>query len=350
MLPTELRRERHQSRTRLTKRGRALLLLVVTVPIVVLLVIGGIAVGHRLKGGGTPDYSGTGAGQVVVEVKAGDTTTAIGNTLAKAGVVKSTGAFLNAAKVDKRAASIQPGFYQLRKEMSGSSALSLILTPSALVQSKFTIPEGTSIKNVLPIIANHSKIALADLQAAAAAPASLGLPAYANGSVEGFLFPATYQVNPDTTATDVLQAMVQRFGTAATDVDLVNGARALGYTPLQVVTIASIIERESAGPQDAAKVARVFYNRLKIGMPLGSEFTKNYAGNDPASPYNTYTHTGFPPGPYDSPGEATLKAALNPADGPWLYFVTLKSGTQFVNTEAEFNNLKRQCQAEGGCK
>jgi UPF0755 protein len=309
-----------------------------------------LAAWHGLRGSGTKDYAGPGSGRVVVEVKAGDTTTAIGQTLAKADVVQSAGAFIDAAKGNSKAATIQPGFYALQLKMSGSGALTLMLTPSSVVRTKFTIPEGTSIKNVLPAIVANSTINQAALDAAVAAPAALGLPPYANGSVEGFLFPATYQVTPDMTATDVLKAMVARFAVSATNTDLVNGAKALGYTPLQIVTIASIIERESASPTDAAKVARVFYNRLKANLPLGSEFTVNYTGNDAASPYNTYTHKGFPPGPYDSPGEATLKAALHPADGPWLYFVTLKAGTQFVNTEAEFNKLEQQCKAEGGCK
>jgi len=358
MVPVEFKHVHEpRSRTRLTKRGRLLVVLLVLVPVAALLVAGGLTVGHILKGGGgSADYAGPGTGQVIVEVKSGDTSTAIGQTLAKAEVVKSSGAFVDAAKKNSKATSIQPGFYALKLQMSGTGALNLMLTPSSLVQAKFTIPEGTSLKTALPLIVKGTQntpitqITQAALETAVANPASLGLPSYANGSVEGFLFPATYQITPVMTATDVLKAMTARFAVAATKVDLVNGAQALKYTPLQVVTIASIIERETAAPADASKVARVFYNRLKAGLPLGSEFTVNYTGNDANSPYNTYTHKGFPPGPYDSPGEATLTAALHPADGPWLYFVTLKSGTQFVNTEAEFNKLEAQCKAEGGCK
>jgi UPF0755 protein len=328
-----------------------LLLLIIAMPLTALLVFGGLAVANRLGGDGSKDYSGAGTGRVEVEVKPGDSTTAIGNTLAKAQVVASTSAFVSAAKKNPKAASIAPGFYAMRSHMSGEQALALMLSPSSIIQAKFTIPEGTSIKNVLPLIAAKTKISLADLQAAAAAVPALGLPDYAKGSLEGYLFPATYVVTPDMTAADVLQAMVNRFKESAAHVDLVAGAQALGYTPAQIVIIASIIERESASPADAPRVARVFYNRLKAGMPLGSEFTVNYAGGDLTSPYNTYTHTGFPPGPYDSPGEASLTAALHPATGDYRFFVTLPNNTtQFVNTEKEFNTLVASCKAQGGCK
>ena len=95
----------------------------------------------------------------------------------------------------------------------------------------------------------------------------------------------------------------------------------------------------------------MFYNRLKAGLGLGSEFTVAYSGNDPKSPYNTYTNKGYPPGPYDSPGQAAITSALNPAPSSALFFVTLpKEGTQFVDTESEFFALQAQCKNEGGCR
>jgi UPF0755 protein len=286
-----------------------------------------------------------------VQVQSGDTATAIAKTLAAHDVIRSSGAFVDLASNDARAAQIQPGFYALRQKMSAEGALTLILSPESRVSYRVTVPEGTSLKSLLPLLAKGTKVSAADLQAAVGKASDLGLPAYANGSVEGFLFPATYDVPPNATATGLLQMMTTRFAQTAQAVDLVAGAQNLGYTPLQVVTIASIIERESAAPADAAKVARVFYNRLAAGMPLGSEFTVRYSGNDPSSPYNTYTHTGFPPGPYDSPGEATLRAALHPAAGDWLFFVTLpQGGTRFVHSESDFLTLEAQCKAQGGCK
>lgn len=327
------------------------------VVVVVLAVVGGVlgsgglVLDRLLRGGTSKDFVGPGSGRVVVRVLEGDTATAIGQTLVAAGVVASVGAFRRAAEANPASTDIQPGYYALRLRMSAAAAVALLLNPAALLRSVVTIPEGTSLRRLLPLLADHTQVPLAALEAAVAAPATLGLPSYAQGHVQGFLFPATYDVAPNTTATMLLMMLTARFAEAAADVDLVSGARVLGYTPLQVVTIASIIERESASPADAPKVARVFYNRLVAGMPLGSQFTAAYTGNDPNSPYNTYTHTGFPPGPYDSPGEATLRAALNPAVGSWLFFVTLpREGTQFVDTYPQFEQLTAQCHAEGGCR
>ncbi len=357
MLPVDLREPPPASRgsVRLTRRGRVLLLLVLIVVLALVLGVGGLLIGRALHtGGGTDavvDYPGPGTGRVVIEVKDGDSLSAIAQTLTRSGVVETSSAFLGAATGNTRATAIQPGLYALRAKMSGQGALALLLDPVSQIRSRVTIPEGTSLKRVVPLLATGTKITEASLQAALANPAALGLPAYAEGGVEGFLFPATYDVVPNETATALLRATVARFMKTADQVKLVDRARALGYTPRQIVTIASIIERESAQPADAARVARVFYNRLAAGLPLGSEYTVHYTGDDPANPYNTYTHKGFPPGPYNSPGEATLTAALNPAPGNWLYFVTLpKEGTQVTADEKQFAALSVQCKAEGGCK
>jgi len=335
----------------LTRRGRGMVIVLLLVIVAGIVVAGGVAVEHRLRGTKAADFPGPGTGRTVVQVHEGDSATVIGQTLVSAGVVASVRAFRDAAEADPRSESIAPGYYALRARMQAAAAVQLLLNPAALLRTRVTIPEGTSLKRVLPLLSTDTQVPLAQLQAAVQSPATLGLPSYAGTSVEGFLFPATYDVPPGTSATQLLQMMTSRFAEAASDVGLVAGAQALKITPLQVVTIASIIERESAGPADAAKVARVFYNRLAAGMPLGSEFTVVYSGNDPNSPYNTYTHHGYPPGPYDSPGEATLTAALHPATGSWLYFVTLpKEGDVFVDTGAQFEALQAKCVAEGGCK
>jgi UPF0755 protein len=336
---------------RLNRRGRTAVIALVLLLIAGILVGGGLLAVRVVAHSSAPaDFAGPGAGQIVVQVKDGDTATAIGRTLAAKGVVKTVGAFQDVANADPRAAEVQPGFYTLMSHMSARGALALLLDPTARLRSRVTIPEGTSLKELLPRLAQNTPVPLADLIAASKRPATLGLPSYAQGQVEGFLFPATYDVPPNATATQLLTLLTARFTEMAQKLDLVNGAKALGYTPLQVVTIASIIERESAAGPDAPKVAEVFYNRLKAGLALGSEFTVRYAGGDKNSPYNTYTHKGFPPGPYDSPGQTSLQAALHPATGDALFFVTLpKEGTKFVHTEAEFYQLAAQCKAEGGC-
>jgi UPF0755 protein len=341
---------------RLTRRGRGVIIGTVGLVVVVILGVAAYAGARALHLSGSSsasakDYSGNGSGSVTVLVDDGDTVTAIGTTLVRDGVVASLGAFQNAAQADSRATSIQPGSYLLHREMSAANALTLLLDPKSRVQSSFTVPEGTSIARLPDLIAKTTKLTAADVSAALAKPATLMLPSYADGQPEGFLFPATYDVPPGSTATQVLQQMVTRFEQAASGTNLVSGSQALGLTPRQVIIIASVIQRETAAPADAPKVARVFYNRLQAGLGLGSEFTVAYSGNDPKSPYNTYTNKGYPPGPYDSPGQAAIVAALHPATGDWLFFVTLpKEGTQFVETENQFFALQQRCKDEGGCK
>lgn len=348
--PLPLREHPDAAPVRLNRRGRAVLVLLVLAVVGAVLAGGGL-LAARLIGRPAPDYRGPGAGRVVVQVHDGDTATDIGQALATKGVVASVAAFRKAAGADPRAAAIQPGYYVLHARMSARQALALLLDPASRLRTRVSVPEGLSLRTLLPTLADNTNVPLADLQAAAARPAELGLPDYARGQVEGFLFPTSYDVSPDSTAVQLLHQMTARFAATADELHLVAGAAKLGYTPLQVVTIASIIERESAAPQDAPRVAEVFYNRLRAGLPLGSEFTVRYAGGDPASPYNTYTHKGFPPGPYDSPGRNTLLAALHPAAGDALYFVTLpREGTQFVRTEPEFAQLVTRCRVEGGCR
>ena len=333
--------------------------------LVVLVVVGVVAIGRLFGGGGTSDYAGGGNGTPVrVHVESGDSTTTIANALAAADVVKSAGAFTDAAADDPRSTGLQPGYYQLQGEMSGKSALALMLDPKARLKSVVTIPEGSSLQRTLDLIGSKTEVPRADLTEAAANPATLGLDPIAKNHVEGFLFPATYDIEPGTDATAALQQLARRFTVAADDVQLEAGAKALGRTPYEVVVVASLIEREAANPADRPKVASVIYNRLEAGQMLGLESTERFAlGNVAgeltqsqldkayASPYDTYRHVGLPPAPIDNPGQAALEAALHPTAGNLLYFVTLPKThtTEFVETEAQFDELTARCRAQGGC-
>jgi len=311
--------------------------------------------------GSPADYSGTGFGSVQVVIKPGDSLTAIGQNLSDAGVVASSGAFTDVADGNDRAASIGPGTYRLHKHMSGAAALTLLLDPSSLMQSRVTIPEGRRLANIIQTIAADTDISASDLQAAAKSPASLGVPAWGTGHpLEGFLFPATYDFQPGTTATQALTAMVTRFNQEMASIKFVAGAKNTGLPPYGALTLASIIEREGRLTADFPKIAEVFYNRLHRNMALQSDATLFYvlpADHGPLSssdlkldtPYNTRTHTGLPPTPIASPGETALLAALHPAHGPYLYFVTIdKAGhAAFATTLSEFNRLVAQSRANG---
>jgi UPF0755 protein len=338
-------------RSRLFGIGALLVIIVVVVGI-----IGGAGLVAKRLFVRPGDYPGPGTGQVVVVVKPGQTTTQIGVALHQASVVKSVEAFTKAAAADTRSTGLQPGSYRLRKHMRAKDALAAMFVPANRV-GRVMVPEGSRLDRTLGLIAAAGSIKRADLAAVAARPAALGLPPAAKGAVEGFLFPAAYDIQPDATATSVLTAMVRRFDQAAGDVDLAAGAKALGVSERAVVIVASIIQAESAAPADDTKVARVIYNRLAKGMRLQLDSTVNYALDHSKpklslddikvkSPYNTYLHDGLPPGPIDSPGEAALRAALHPAAGNWIFFITNdKQVTKFTADYQEFLRYKAEFQA-----
>lgn len=326
-------------------------------------ILGGAVLGGRavLAGlTGSSDFAGTGTGRAVVQIHPGDTAAAIGGALLGKGVVKSVGAFRDAASADPRSRSLQPGFYALRQRMSGSSALALLLDPKARLRGRVTIPEGSQLRTVLDRLARDTSVPRAYLAAALSHPAALGLPAYASGKPEGFLFPATYDIEPGTTAVQVLSMMTERFGVEAAALDLDAGAQQLGRSTYDIVTVASLVEAETSVDADRAKVARVVYNRLAKGIKLQFDSTVNYsrpvkkarlsnADTTVASPYNTYLIKGLPPGPINSPGRKALEAALHPAQGDYLYFVTIdKQGhSLFTDSFPAFQAAVAKAQRDG---
>jgi UPF0755 protein len=243
--------------------------------------------------------------------------------------------------------------------MKATDALAVLINPKSLIQDAVVVPEGARVAQIVDTIVQRSDITRSAVLAALKNPTALGLPPEAKGNPEGYLFPATYEVVPGETATELLKQMVAKAAQVDKELDLTDRAADVGLTPEQVVTVASILEYEAKRTEDYPKVARAIYNRLKAGMPLQSDATVSYANKvsgqvwttqamrSNSSPYNTYQHTGLPPGPIGNPGEATLKAALNPADGPWLYWVVvnLKTGeTVFSTTLAEHNKAVAQFQ------
>jgi len=316
-----------------------------------LLVLGGLVVGIVFGGQklltlinpASRDYTGQGTGEVQVRVQDGDTLSDIARTLVKADVVASVGPFVHAAEANKNSVGIQPGVYGMRLQMSGQAALDLLLDPKARLLSRVTLPEGLTVQRTLAKLAQQTGRPIEELNAAAADTAALGLPAYANGSLEGFLFPATYDLEPDTTPNDILKQMVARGVQAMNDLQIPEDQR------LRVLTEASIVQAEAGSVEDMGKVATVLNNRLADGMPLQLDTTVNYANGKSGittspedrknpSPYNTYLHPGLTPGPISNPGEEALRAVLNPTPGEWRYFVVINPDTgetRFAVTGAE---------------
>lgn len=296
--------------------------------------------------GGADDYSGSGTGSVTVRIAEGADGATIARALEDAGVVASSEAYYRLALADSRSQQIQAGTYNLKEKMSASAALEALLNRDNLVQAKVTIPEGSRVGEIVTLIAKNTDIAAADVEKVLDDPSGIGLPEMANGNPEGYLFPDTYFVEPGTTAEQLLATMVKRTLAVAKDLDIGTRAKALGLNGEEILTVASILEYEGKRPEDLPKIARVLYNRLDQGMPLQLDSTVSYVSKregdvwttpeeraDP-SLYNTYQHTGLPPGPIGAPGEKTIEAALNPADGPWLYFlaIDLDTGETAFNT------------------
>jgi UPF0755 protein len=336
------------------------LLLLVGALVAGTLLVGGKVL-DRLSGSSAADFEGQGSGEVIVQIEPGETAGEVGEKLVEQGVVASRQAFYEAAVANPQSANLQPGFYRVRLKMSAANALELLLDPSARVVGRVTVPEGRTVAQTLELLAAGSDIPLAEFQKAAEDPAQLGLPEYANGQLEGFLFPATYEVEPADTAVTVLTRMIDRFEQAADTVGLVGGAKRLGLTPYEVVIVASLIEREVKFDDEYGKVAQVVYNRLEQGIPLGIDaaiafgvgktagepLTKSDLAKD--TPYENRRQTGLPPTPIASPGEATLRGALNPEGGDILYYVlaTEEGRTFFTDDYNAFLRQKEKSQQEG---
>ncbi len=301
------------------------------------------------------DFAGPGQGKVLFEVHEGDTAAAIGRALKEAGVVKSVQAFTDAAAAEPESRGIQVGTYQLQKEMPAVEALAILIDPDNLIRNTVTIPEGLRLEQILDILGDKTDFSRDKFAKVLEKPNTLGLPAYAKGNPEGYLFPSTYDVGPNDKPEDILRAMVDRWKVAADQVDLEGNAASLGYTPAELMVVASLIQAEARGKY-MPMVSRVIYNRLETSGEtfylLQLDATVNYAHGENLgatttdeqraidSPYNTYLYEGLPPGPISAPGEDAMKAAASPEDGPWFYYVTvnLKTGeTKFAETLAEHN-------------
>ncbi len=364
--PPPPRRPLPPQRRRSIGFGRLFIAIIVMAGLVAGVIFGGKAViTHLTHKASVPDYAGSGTGTVGITITSGQSPTTIGKNLASKDVVKSAAAFEKAAAADpERAGKIQAGDYLMRKHMSGAAAFNRLFDPKALDAQRFTIAEGLDLRHILPIISKATGLSVADLTAAALQPKLLGLPSWASGvtSAEGFLFPATYAPKHGTSAVNVLRSMVARFNSEATKLNLVAQAQARGVTPLQAVTLASIVEKEVNQTADLRKAAAVMYNRLHNPgefPTLGMDSTTRYALGDYTgaltqsqinnpSPYNTRVSPGIPPGPIGNPGEATLKAVLAPVEGDYTYFVYLpkEKKTVFTASTSEFNQLQQQCHTE----
>lgn len=303
-----------------------------------------------------PDYDGSGGGSVVIRVRGGDTAATVAQTLLRRHVIASTRAFTNAAKHTAQGASIKPGFYRLRHHMKASIALDLLVSSKSRVTATVTVVDGMRASEIFALLHRRTGKPVSAYRQAASDPRQIGLPASAGGHVEGYLYPATYDFPPNSSASEQLRTMVRRYEHSVAGLSIETGARRLHLTQREVITVASLLQAEGGRESDYPKIARVIYNRIRHDDHLQLDTTVLYAEHRRSlrvynkdlrveSPYNTYRVHGLPPGPICSPNAAAINAAIHPANGSWYYFVTTdpkRRITKFTNSPKQFRQFKRE--------
>ncbi len=368
------RASRAASRKAAERKRRRRNLLYIAAVFVVLFAVAAVYAGTKLMGvlNGPEDYAGPPGPVAVVQVHPGDTASQIAQTMLDRDVVKSTGAFYQAAVQNSNMTSVQPGYYAIPTHSKGVDAVTALVTPDSRV-GNVVISEGRRLHDSIDANTGsrnegiYRKIAEAScvgtgpakkcvtyeqLDAAGASTdlKSLGVPSWAIDQVrqvpdhtrqlEGLISAGAWDFDPSGTAPQILAQLVAESAHSYESTGLLtpNPAIGINLTPYQILIAASLVEREAL-PADMPKVARVIVNRLNVNMPLEFDSTVNYTLDTTAvattdsdrakhTPWNTYAMSGLPATPIASPSLGALRAMENPTAGPWLYFVTVdKQGT-----------------------
>ena len=286
------------------------------------------------------DYTGSGNGEATIVIDKGDIGAEVAKKLVQAGVTKDIAVTLRAMEaIDP---TFFPGEYVLPKHIPSDSAIRYLTDPTNMRLNRVTVREGLRLTDVFKLLSKSSSLPESEFISAAKNLSKFGIPKVAP-SLEGYLFPATYDFAPSLNAEEMLQIMVTR-----TKEQLIGDGVYKSHWH-EVLTLASIVQREVRNTDDFYKASRVFKNRIIAGMPLQSDATVSYgvsgstfttSASDRLNPndYNTYLYPGLPIGPISGAGALAIDAVLNPANGPWLFFCTidLKTGeTVFSETLGE---------------
>lgn len=318
---------------------------------------------------GPSDYEpGEATGEAIITIVEGDTGSSISPKLYEAGVTLEESSFYDYLLENAKAPTFYPGTYQLQQKMTSEAALAALQDPANKLENTAQLREGLTVEQTLPILAEGIGLPIEDFEAAVADPRAYGVDA---GTLEGWLFPATYTFEPETTAEDVIRTLVTRTTESLDSAGVPESDRQ------RILTIASIIQREGRFEDDFYRVSRVIQNRLDPNnqetfgllqmdstaqygvdeMHAGEVWSSEEALTDD-NPWNTYVHPGLPVGPIANPGDLAIDAAMHPADGPWLYFtaINLDPGeSKFSETLAEHEEgvaqLREWCAAnpDYGC-
>ena len=300
--------------------------------------------------GSEQPYKGYGGSEQFVEIPPGSGPASIGRRLTDAGVVRDQLSFRVALWRSGQARRLQAGDYRFEGPMSAREVIDKIARGDVFLRP-ITFPEGLTIKQMSAIYEREGMGPAADFARAAGTVALVRDLDAAARDLEGYLFPSTYSLPRKSSADQLIAQMVTAFRDALT-AELIERATARGLSVRELVTLASLVEKETAKPEERALVAAVYSNRLKIGMRMqcdptviyGLERAGRYTGNLTRedlgfdSPYNTYRYAGLPPGPIASSGRASLEAAADPADVPYLYFVSRNDGSHVFSSTLDEHN------------
>jgi UPF0755 protein len=309
-------------------------------------------------------FKGDGGEKVTVTIPRGSSLSQIADILERRGVVEDAGFFQLRARLAGHSGDLRPGSYELRKDMSFAAALDALQegVPPNVVQ--VAIPEGLSRREIRPLTKGlRGNYVHASRRSRELDPTDYKAPRGA--SLEGFLFPATYELKKGRPVKQLVNEQVAHFKRNFDKVDL-RYAKRKNLTPYDVLIIASLIDREAMVAKERPLIASVIYNRLHEGIPLGIDATVRFVTHNwkrplrqselaNPSPYNTRVHAGLPPGPIGNPGLASIRAAAHPAKTKYLFYVVKVDSCgehKFAKTDAEFqayvNEYNRARDARGG--
>ncbi len=317
---------------------------------------------YQERFGPPPDFKGDGNGSVNITVASGAGGGDIGKTLKDAGVVKSIKAFSAAYEKNPKARGIQPGIYTLKHEMSAAAAVQELVESNG--GNVLILPEGMKAVDIYTKIDEKLKLDKgATAKVAQAQAGNLGLPAYANNNLEGFLYPTRYSITDGMKPEELLKQMVTNAVKHYSDLKLDEAAQKVGLkNAYEVITEASILQAEGNNDHDFGKMARALSNRLttnatqhKLGLDttlqyqLGRTKLTKQEINDGSLPYNTFMRPGLPPTPIGNPGDSAIQAVLNPTPGDWVFWIAMNpSETRFAATGEEHKkNVREYCTAHG---
>jgi UPF0755 protein len=341
-----------------------------------LLVVGAVVVGggyylYQERFAAAPDFSGDGNGTAVsITIPPGSTGAEVGRILKEKGIVKSVDGFV--AALTDSGGDLQAGAYQLEEEMSAETAVEWLLAPGKSGAKGLVVTEGMRNADIYKAIDKKLKLDAGTTEKIAEEKSdTLGLPEWAADSddikdpLEGFLFPATYPAADDTKPEDLLKDMVKRSTEIYKKHEVDTRYKEFGLdSPLELVTVASLVQAEGISHDDFKQMAEVIYNRLspdntetygKLEFDSSYNYFKNQHELDISAkdlrgidnPYNTHYHRGLPPGPIGNPGEDAITGAMAPTDQGWYYFISLDGKTsKFSKTYAEHEKLVQQFQKQ----